>query len=77
MRANENAIEVNYRFELTNKPSRGRSGFHEKHVMRYFFVPELFLALQTVQLKPLAITEWMSERQPALATWNVAVVAKA
>jgi SAM-dependent methyltransferase len=77
MRVNENAIEVNYRFELTEESSRGGSEFREKHVMRYFFVPELFLALQTVQLAPLVVTEWMSEHEPGLGTWNIAVVAKA
>jgi SAM-dependent methyltransferase len=70
MRGNENAVEVNYRFELKDE------SFSEKHVMRYFFVPELFLALQSVQLEPLAVTGWMSQREPDLATWSIAVVAK-
>jgi SAM-dependent methyltransferase len=73
MHVNENTVEVNYRFELADGPSE----FLEKHVMRYFFIPELFLALQAVQLKPLTVTEWMSQREPGRGTWNVAVVAKA
>jgi hypothetical protein len=44
--------------------------------MRYFFVPELFLALQLEQLEPLAVTEWLSQREPGRDTWSVAVVAK-
>jgi SAM-dependent methyltransferase len=76
MRVNENVVEVNYSFELADAPSHTCSEFHEKHVMRYFFVPELFLALETVGLKPLLVTEWMSQREPGLATWSVAVVAK-
>jgi len=74
---NQNTVEVNYRFELVDEPSRPRSEFLEKHVMRYFFVPELFLALQAVRFKPLTVTEWMNQREPGRETWNVAVVAKA
>jgi SAM-dependent methyltransferase len=76
MRVNENAVEVNFRFELMDESTRGCSEFSEQHVMRYFFVPELFLALQTVQLEPLAATEWMSQREPDRGTWSIAVVAK-
>lgn len=76
MRVNENAVEVKCRFELTDESSPGYSEFCEKHVMRYFFVPELFLALQSAQLEPLGVTEWMSQREPGRATWNVAVIAK-
>jgi len=77
MHVNENTVEVYYRFELADEPSRPCSGFFEKHVMRYFFVPELFLALQAARLKPLTVSEWMSHREPDRGTWNLAVVAKA
>jgi hypothetical protein len=77
MRVNENTVEVNYRFVLTAEQSHRCSEFFEKHVMRYFFVPELFLALQTVRLEPLGVTEWMSDQDPGLGTWSVAVIAKA
>ena len=40
-----------------------RLEFYEEHVMRYFFIPELFLALQIVNLEPLAVTEWMSSAE--------------
>jgi SAM-dependent methyltransferase len=76
MRFNENAVEVNYRFVLTDKSTRMCSEFYEKHVMRYFFVPELFLALRIVRLEPLAVTEWMSKHEPGHGAWSVAVVAK-
>jgi SAM-dependent methyltransferase len=73
---NENAVEVNYRFELTGGSLQTSSEFYERHIMRYFFVPELFLALQNVRLEPLVVTEWMSEHEPDLGTWSVAVIAK-
>jgi SAM-dependent methyltransferase len=76
MRVNENAVEVNYRFELTDESSRGYSEFFEKHVMRYFFVPELFLALQNMRFEPLTVTKWMSKHEADRGTWSVAVIAK-
>jgi SAM-dependent methyltransferase len=76
MRINENTVEVNYRFVRTDKMSCRSSEFDEKHVMRYFFVPELALALQSVRLEPLAVNEWMSKHEPSRATWSIAVVAK-
>jgi SAM-dependent methyltransferase len=77
MSASANAIEVNYRFEFKNKATNQYSEFHERHVMRYFFIPELFLALQMVQFETLGVTEWMSNHEPALKTWSIAVVARA
>jgi SAM-dependent methyltransferase len=74
---NDNAVEVNYRFELTDESSHRCWEFFEKHMMRYFFVPELLLALNTVHLKPLEVAEWMSQREPGRGTWSIAVIAKA
>jgi SAM-dependent methyltransferase len=76
MLVNEDAVEVNYRFKLADQSSRRDSEFYEKHVMRYFFVPELFLALQTVQLEPLAVTEWMRKHEPGRGTWSITVIAR-
>jgi SAM-dependent methyltransferase len=76
MRVNENAVEVNYRFVLIDNTSSRCSEFYEKHVMRYFFVPELYLALRIARLEPLAVTEWMSKHEPGHGAWSVAVVAK-
>jgi hypothetical protein len=45
--------------------------------MRYFFVPELFLALRTVELKPLEVSEWMGQRELGRGTWSIVVVARA
>jgi hypothetical protein len=77
MLVNENAVEVNYRFELADESSYKDSEFYEKHIMRYFFIPELLLALQIAGLELLAVTEWMSQRDPGRGTWSVTVIAKA
>jgi hypothetical protein len=76
MRVNENVVEVNYRFILTDKASCTSSEFEEKHIMRYFFVPELLLALHIAGLEPTAVTEWMTDHEPGGKAWSVSVVAK-
>jgi SAM-dependent methyltransferase len=76
MRVNENLVEVNYRFLLIDEERSSPAEFYEKHVMRYFFVPELFLALQIADLEPLTVTEWMSKHEPGRGAWSIAVVAK-
>jgi SAM-dependent methyltransferase len=73
---NDNAVEVHYHFELSDESSCKSSEFFENHSMRYFFVPELSLALRMVRLEPLAVTEWVSQREPDRGTWSIAVVAK-
>jgi hypothetical protein len=41
MRVKDDLVEINYRFGGTDRESGSCSEFYEKHVMRYFFVPEL------------------------------------
>ena len=52
------------------------SEFRETHTMRYFFAPELALALQMTGFKIVALMEWMTDREPDRGTWSVSVVAR-
>jgi SAM-dependent methyltransferase len=76
MHINENLVDVNYSFVVAGGTSEERSEFEEKHTMRYFFAPEISLALQMVGFKPLAFSEWMTNRAPDSRTWNLSVVAQ-
>ena len=75
MRINENLVEVHYGFVTTGGP-KACSEFDEIHKMRYFFAPELSLALQVTGFQLLAFTEWMTGREPDSGTWSVSVVAR-
>jgi SAM-dependent methyltransferase len=74
IRINENLVDVNYSFVVAGGPGE-RSEFHEAHTMRYFFAPELALALQMTGFKLVALAEWMTGREPDSRTWSVSVVA--
>jgi SAM-dependent methyltransferase len=76
MQINSNLVDVRYRFVVEGGKPGQSSEFHETHTMRYFFGPELALALQMTGFKLLALTEWMTNREPDPRTWSVSVVAQ-
>jgi SAM-dependent methyltransferase len=75
MHVNANVVDVSYRFVVEEGGRAAPAEFGETHRMRYFFAPELALALQMTGFKMAALTEWMSECEPDHHTWNAAVVA--
>jgi len=76
MHINANLVDVRYRFLVERGPSEQPSEFHETHTMRYFFAPELALALQMTGFELVALTEWMTDREPDRRTWSISVVAQ-
>lgn len=75
MRVNENLVDIRYGFLVTGGPE-GSSEFEEMHTMRYFFPPELALALQMTGFCVVTLSEWLTGREPDSRTWNVSVVAR-
>jgi SAM-dependent methyltransferase len=75
MRINENVVDVHCSFVVAEGPERGPE-FNEIHRMRYFFAPELAMALEVTGLKLVALSEWMTDRAPDKQTWNITVVAQ-
>ena len=73
MRINENLVDIHHNFVIT-APREECSEFKEMHTMRYFFAPELALALERTGLKLVAVAEWMSGREPDGNTWYVSAV---
>lgn len=73
---NANLVEVRYRFVVEGPPLLAPAEFSETHTMRYFFAPELALALQMTGFELAALSEWMTDREPDCQTWGVAVVAR-
>jgi SAM-dependent methyltransferase len=76
MQINANLVDVRYRFVVEGGPLEQSSEFHETHTMRYFFGPELALALQMTGFKLVDLTEWMTNREPDRRTWSISVVAQ-
>jgi len=75
MRINEDLVDICYTFVVTGAPERP-SEFDEMHTMRYFFAPELSLALQMTRFNLVALAEWMKDREPDGNSWNVSAVAQ-
>jgi SAM-dependent methyltransferase len=72
---NQNLVDVRYSFIVAGGPGEC-SEFHETHTMRYYFAPELSLALEMTGFKLVALAEWMTGREPDNRTWSVLVIAQ-
>ena len=70
-------VEVRYDLFVRDLASGTVSEVKESHVMRYLFVPELQLLLGGGGFEPLTFVEWMTDRTPSAATWNLCVVGRA
>ena len=76
MHINSNLVDVRYRFVVEEGSPEQSSEFCETHTMRYFFGPELALALQMAGFQLVALTQWMTNLEPDRSTWSVSVVAR-
>ena len=76
MRINENLADIRYCFFVTGEAQQC-SEFDELHTMRYFFAPELSLALKMTGFHLVTLAEWMTGREPDASTWNISVIAQA
>jgi SAM-dependent methyltransferase len=74
---NDNLVDVAYNLIVIEKASGRCEQLAENHRMRYLFQPELELFLSRHQLKPIAFTEWLSDKVPDEASWNTVVTAAA
>ena len=74
MYANRNVVDVNYAVTVTDKTSKENHTLHEKHPMRYFFMPELLHFLQSNKLKYLHDEEWITGKDMSFNTWNGVII---
>ncbi len=74
--ANKNLVEVNYEILIKNKHDDNLIKLKEKHVMRYFFMPELELMLSNSGMNIIDSFSWMTLKEPDLNSWYVVIIAK-
>lgn len=67
---NENVVEVNYTMKGIRLKEKKKFELHEKHRMRYFFLPELKYMCETNGFKLLSAFEWMTGRELDETTWS-------
>ena len=75
LRINENIVDVNYDISISDR-SRNVEKFHEKHSMRYYFLPEIKAALRRTGFEFLECFEYLTDALPDDRTWNVIVSAR-
>ena len=74
---NDNLVDIHYKIEVKNKRSILKKAFSERHVMRYFFLPELYLMLEVAGFKVLNCLKWMSfEKGVSENSWSGVIIAK-
>lgn len=71
--ANENRVDVHY--EILVESPTGAERIEENHPMRYLFVPEVDLLLESAGLHRLDVKEWLTAEAPSVSTWNACFVA--
>jgi SAM-dependent methyltransferase len=73
---NQNIVDVNYHIFVQNKNNLLVEQIHEKHKMRYLFLPELEKYFETTGLKFIHFEEWLTGKKPDKDTWGVCFVSK-
>ena len=72
---NTNTVDVNYTMRVLDKQTGKEEELRETHTMRYLFVPEVELLLESVGLRLLDSHEFLSNRPLGFDTWTSVFVA--
>jgi SAM-dependent methyltransferase len=76
LRTEANQVTVNYHIFLRNRKTSELSEVRESHNMRYLFLPELEMILNSCGFKLLATGSWFSDKPASKDTWYVHAVAR-
>lgn len=71
---NKNVVEVNYEMIVQDKQSGKAKVFSEKHVMRYFFLPELLSLISSTEFELKYCKEWITGQELSEKTWGACLV---
>lgn len=75
MHANDNVVDVNYTVQVKRMGEERVSELHEKHRMRYLFVPEVEIMLGQTGMKMIECVEWLTGKAPGFDSWAATFVA--
>jgi SAM-dependent methyltransferase len=76
VRTDLNIVDVKYEIILRNKLSGIVETVRENHSMRYFFIPELEIALRQVGFETLNVGSWLDAEPIARNPWCAYIVAR-
>lgn len=72
-----NTVDVYYKIRIKNIKNNFEKEISEHHIMRYFFLPELSLMLETAGFKLLKCLKWMSLKEGlGWDSWSGLIIAK-
>lgn len=74
---NQDTVDISYKNTVLNKNTGLIKVIKEKHTMRYFFLPELYLMLAIAGFKVLKSLKWMSFKEGVNEnSWSAVIIAK-
>jgi SAM-dependent methyltransferase len=75
MHPNANIVDVTYKINIYDKVRKKMDRFSEIHRMRYLFLPELQMMLETAGMKISTYHEWNNTKKVSFDSWVLAVSA--
>lgn len=75
LKINENTVEVKYTVKAEDKTEGKFNEIKEIHSMRYFFIPELKLILNQLNMGIMHFEEWMTGNKLSDESWYALVIA--
>lgn len=76
MHQNANIVDVNYQILIKDKQTNLVETLNEKHVMRYFSLPEISYLLESNGFTVINTYKWLTNNQPDGNSWSVCVIAR-
>lgn len=74
---NMDTVDVRYKISINDKKGGPKKEIIEHHLMRYFFMPELYLVLKITGFKVIKCLRWMSLKEGLSEnSWSGVMVAK-
>lgn len=71
---NRSIVDVNFEVNVFDKTSRSLQTIHEKHEMRYFFLPELDYFAKQCGFKTIDSHAWLSTKPVDQRSWYITVI---
>ncbi len=74
---NEDVVDIHYKLSIKNKNNHFKEEITEHHMMRYFFLPELYLMLAMAGFRVIKCLKWMSLKEGVSQnSWSGVIIAK-
>ncbi len=73
----QDTVDIDYKNAVLNKKSGLTKVFRERHTLRYFFLPELYLMLGTAGFRVIKCLQWMSFKKGLSEdSWSGVIIAR-